>query len=437
MKTLEFTYGSKDVQDLVSLYQENRLNLEPGFQRQSVWSLADRKKLIQSVLQNYPVPSVFLYKTVDEYGRLKFDVLDGKQRLESILTFMALGKYKKERFEIKASMKEDEGDDANLWSWTDLKRKGYEHRLTGYRIQTVEVSGDLSDIIDLFVRINSTGKRLTGQEKRHARFYSSKFLKVAGQLGNRYLHFFLENKIMTRGQISRMKHVELICELMASVHMQQLLNKKTALDKIISGENIHDKQISKAKDSFVTTINLIKRVFPNLKSTRFAFSAEFYSLFMLLWKFNNQKMILIDRKRNLQAQKLLEWLSNGVDQVRRQINKAKGSRPDQQIFASYVFTTRGDSDSSATRGRREEVLNQIFSGLFERKDEKRGFNKEQRRLLWNSDSSKACKSCGKNLTWENFTIDHIKPHALGGASVLTNAALMCRNCNSKKGKRTR
>lgn len=186
---------------------------------------------------------------------------------------------------------------------------------------------------------------------------------------------------MTRGQISRMKHVELICELMASVHMQQLLNKKTALDKIISGENIHDKQISKAKDSFVTTINLIKRVFPNLKSTRFAFTTKLYSLFMLLWKFNNQKMILIDRKRNLQAQKLLEWLSNGVDQVRRQINKAKGSRPDQQIFASYVFTTRGDSDSSATRGRREEVLNQIFSGLFERKDESKTFNKEQRRLL--------------------------------------------------------
>lgn len=435
MKTLEFTYGSKDVQDLISLYQENRLNLEPGFQRHSVWTIADRKKLILSVLQNYPIPSVFLYKTVDESGRLKYDVLDGKQRLESALTFMGLGKFKKERFEIKANMTEDENAEPEFWTWTDLKRKRHEHRLTGYRIQTVEVSGDLSDIIDLFVRINSTGKRLTGQEKRHARFYSSKFLKVAGQLGNRYLNFFLENKIMTRGQINRMKHVELICELMASVHMQQLLNKKTALDKIISGENIQDKQIAKAKDSFISTINIVRKVFPNLKSTRFAYSAEFYSLFMLLWRFNNEKMILIDRKRNLQAQKLLEWLSNGVDQVRRQINKAKGSRPDQQIFASYVFTTRGDSDSSATRGRREEVLNQIFYGLFERKDGKRGFNKEQRRLLWNSDASKACKSCGKNLTWENFTIDHIKPHALGGASTLNNATLMCRNCNSKKGKR--
>lgn len=434
MKALDFTYGSKDVQDFISLFQENRLNLEPGFQRQSVWTIGDRKKLIHSLLQNYPIPSVFLYRTTDENGRLKYDVLDGKQRLESILTFIGMGKFKKEKFDIKTSIQDD--DEEDYLTWNDIKRKGFEHRITGYRIQTVEVSGDLSDIIDLFVRINSTGKRLTGQEKRHARFYSSKFLKVAGQLGNRYLKFFIENKIMTRGQISRMKHVELICELMASVHMQQLLNKKTALDKIISGENIQDRQINNAKAEFITIINIVKKVFPNLKSTRFAFSAEFYSLFMLIWKFNKEKLILIDRERNAQAQKLLDWLSNGVDELRRQMAKAKGARADQQIFASYLFTTRGDSDSAATRGRRAEVLNQIFSGLFEKKDERRVFNKEQRRLIWNSDTTKSCSSCKKPLNWDNFTIDHIKPHALGGPSSLNNAALMCRTCNSRKGKKT-
>lgn len=55
----------------------------------------------------------------------------------------------------------------------------------GYKIQTVEVSGDLSEIIDLFVRINSTGKRLTGAEKRHARFYRSEFLRQAEKVARR------------------------------------------------------------------------------------------------------------------------------------------------------------------------------------------------------------------------------------------------------------
>lgn len=433
MRAIEFTYGSKDVQDFMSLYSENRLNLEPGFQRQSVWSPNDRKKLILSIIQNYPVPSVFLYKTVDERGRLKFDVLDGKQRLESILMFAGLGKFRRDKYEIKTSLETD--SDPDYWDWNSLKKYGHEHRITGYRIQTVEVSGELSDIIDLFVRINSTGKRLTSQEKRHAKFYSSSFLKAAGQLGNRYLSFFHENRIMTHGLTSRMKHVELICELMASIHTQQLLNKKTALDKIISGEVIQQKNLLKCKSDFIKTINLIKKIFPNLKSTRFAFSAEFYSLFMMVWQFDRDKLILTDIKRNRQAQKLLEWLSNGVDELRAQISKAKGAAPEQQIFARYLFTTRGDSDSSATRNRRAEVLIQLFGGLFEKKDQQRIFNKEQRRLLWNSESSKNCTSCGTTLTWENFTIDHIKPHALGGPSVLTNAALMCQSCNSKKGKR--
>ncbi|MEX0613195.1 MAG: DUF262 domain-containing protein, partial [Pirellulales bacterium] len=36
------------------------LNLEPGFQRKSVWTLRDRRKFIESVLEQFPVPSIFL-----------------------------------------------------------------------------------------------------------------------------------------------------------------------------------------------------------------------------------------------------------------------------------------------------------------------------------------------------------------------------------------
>jgi hypothetical protein len=101
----------------------------------------------------------------------------------------------------------------------------------------------------------------------------------------------------------------------------------------------------------------------------------------------------------------------------------------------YLLTVQGDTDSLATRQRRAEILKKIFGGLFEKKDEQRGFTIEQRRLLWHSDDRKRCPKCKKPLSWLNFTIDHIKPHALGGKSILSNAALMCRSCNSRKGKR--
>lgn len=433
MKTIEFTYGSRDVQDFVSQFAEGRLNLEPGFQRNSVWSLVDRKKLILSISQNYPIPSVFLYRTKNDNGRLEYIVLDGKQRLESLLMFMGCGKFRSDRFSVRTAFEAD--SEVKEWDWSGVKKAGYEHYLTGYRIQTVEVAGELSDIIDLFVRINSTGKSLTSQEKRHARFYHSDFLKTAGQLGKRYETFFAENKILSKGQLDRMKHIELICELLASIQMEGLIHKKTALDKIISGHHINQRILTKSRNEFVQILNLVKRVFPNFRSTRFAFSAEFYSLFMLVWEYNRQKMILTDAARNKQAQKLLEWMSNGVDELRGQISKAKGATPEQQLFAAYLFTTRGDSDSSTTRKRRQEVLHQLFGGLFEVKDEKRIFSPDQRRLFWNSTETKACFSCGESLSWENFTIDHIKSYASGGKTSLKNANLMCRSCNSRKGRR--
>jgi hypothetical protein len=431
MQKLIPSYGSKDVRDFISLHRDGLLNLEPGFQRKSVWSVNDRRKLIMSILEGYPVPSVFFYKSTNSRGTLKYDVLDGKQRLESILMFLGESGFRNNKFSVAASFVEGEKDN---WDWKKLKRKGYESSVTGYKMQTVEVSGDLSDIIDLFVRINSTGKRLTSQEKRHAKYYSSDFLKTAGKLGDRYASFVQESGILSATHIARMKHVELICELLASIHAGGLINKKTTLDKIIGGERIDARSLRRCATEFVTIINRVKKMFPLLKTTRFKHSAEFYSLFILIWEFDRDKMILTDSRRNKQAQKLLTWLSNGVDELRGQLNKGKGTRPDQQLFQQYLFTTRGDSDSSTTRKRRADVLHKLLYGIFEKKDEKRTFSPEQRRLIWNSDSTRKCVKCKRGLTWENFTIDHVKPYALGGPSVLKNASLMCRSCNSSKGK---
>jgi len=429
--SLDFDYGAKTIQDFVFLYQNNKLNLEPGFQRDSVWTLSDRKKLIDSLLQNYPIPSVFLYKQ-SENGKLRYDVIDGKQRLETVLMFQGAGHFRGHRFAAKLKIGSDET--VEEWDWQKLQKRGHEHRLMGYKFQTVEITGDLADIINLFVRINSTGRRLTGAEKRHARFYKSDFLKQAARLAERKHDFFLGNRILSAGQISRMKHVELVCELMASSHAKGLINKKKALDGIIGGQAVDHRSLRRTVQETIRILNLTKKMFPEIRSTRFSNSVDFYSLFMLLWEMDQDNCILIESKRNRQAQKLLVWLSNGVGLVRQRQRKAEGGAPEQRLFADYLLTVQGDTDSLATRQRRSEILKKVFGGLFQKKDDQRGFTIEQRRLLWHSEERRRCPKCKVPLNWNNFTIDHIKPHALGGKSHLSNAALMCRECNSRKGK---
>src|SRR5687768_6810827 len=85
----EYEPTTKTVQDILNYYDYYQLELSPPFQRQSVWSSRDREKLIDSIVSGYPVPSIFLYERA-EGGRIVYDVIDGKQRIESILMFTGL-----------------------------------------------------------------------------------------------------------------------------------------------------------------------------------------------------------------------------------------------------------------------------------------------------------------------------------------------------------
>lgn len=429
MHSLNFEYGDKTIQDFMNLYEKGQLNLEPGFQRDSVWTVSDRKKLIESLFQNYPIPSIFLYRR-NQNGEIRYDVIDGKQRLETVLMFQGVG-HLGPRFGIKIKLEPD--GDIEEWDWAKIKRRNQAHLLKGYKFQTVETTGDLSDIIDLFVRINSTGKKLTGAEKRHARFFHSEFLKQAGNLAEKKRGYFLEHGILSTGQISRMKHVELVCELMASIQAKGLINKKAALDGIIGGYSLNARMLNKVVQETIRVFNLVEKMYPRIKTTRFANTVDFYSLFVLTWKMDEDKYILIDAKRNQLAQDLLILFSNGVDTVRQKVKIAEAAEPDQRLFVDYLLTVQGNTDSLPQRQNREAILKKVLGKLFERKDDQRGFTPEQRRLIWHSDETKRCAECGKSLNWSDFTIDHIIPYARGGKSTLLNAALMCRTCNSKLG----
>jgi hypothetical protein len=94
-------------------------------------------------------------------------------------------------------------------TWNLLKRKKLQHLVEGYEVPVIEVDGDMGEIIDIFIRINSTGKALTQQEKRHARYYNSVLLKSAAKIAGRFEGYFRRDGIFSAGQISRMKHVEL------------------------------------------------------------------------------------------------------------------------------------------------------------------------------------------------------------------------------------
>lgn len=67
---------------------KGNLNLTPSYQRGDVWPTSDAQKLIESVLRGIPLPSIILLNPKGDKKIKQYEVVDGKQRLTSLLRFI-------------------------------------------------------------------------------------------------------------------------------------------------------------------------------------------------------------------------------------------------------------------------------------------------------------------------------------------------------------
>jgi|SRR5580698_8659902 hypothetical protein len=431
---VKFDSNKLPVRAVIDYYRDGRLNLDPVFQRQSVWHPKQREHLINSVFHGYPIPAIFLYRRIDEStGAMMYEVVDGKQRIETLFMYTSVihGKF-------TARLFLPDSDRAQAVDYSFLRRKKLQSRIEDYLLQVIEVEAGLSDIIELFVRINSTGNALTRQEIRNAHFYRSGFLKTAKRLATRYESYFQEVGTIGAQQVRRMKHIELISELLYSGHIEDVANKKRVLDAAMSNDGLKGVQLRKAEKMTTTSLNRLRRMFPNLsRSVRFHKVSDFYSLAVVIQDLERRNFVLDNKKRNRLAWELLVALGVGVDGLSEKSRKLdfKPLSPREELFRQYLQAVREGSDTEVNRRKRHEIIRGLIEPIFERKDSKRGFSPEQRRILWNTAEERVCKVCGRPLTWSDFQADHIKPFAAGGKTELRNAAMLCEKHNKKKGKK--
>lgn len=70
--------------EIVSMYENSEIIIDPEFQRLFRWNISQKSKLIESLLLGIPLPSVFVFEKED--GR--WELIDGLQRISTILEFM-------------------------------------------------------------------------------------------------------------------------------------------------------------------------------------------------------------------------------------------------------------------------------------------------------------------------------------------------------------
>ena len=431
---LKTTHGTKTVQELLYLFQNKSLNLSPGFQRQSVWSETDRRLLISSLFDGIPIPSVYLYRQPGVGGKMQYDVIDGKQRLESILLYMDKGPLVAEHDYLWVKRSFADGDPIEKWYWHELD-SSIKYDLLATDIPTIEVDGDFSEVIELFVRINATGKHLTAQEKLHAKYYTNPVLKAAQSIADKLAPNFKSNGIISVGQMQRMKHVELVTELLLSIDAGGPLHKKSKLNDVLRGGGLSHGELTAASARFKRAINITFSILPDIKTTRFHQLADFYSLVLLFHELREEGLAVSthDSKRNALAGSLLRSFGHDVDRVSESMAMGRGISESEKPFLEYLTTVKEGTDSKVQRTHRERILREVLSGVFEPLASVRAFNTTQRRILWHS-SNRTCAVGGEKIKkWEDVSIDHVTAYIKGGKTNLENAALVCAKHNSGKG----
>lgn len=305
--------------DIVSMYNEKKINLSPPYQRNSIWSINAQRLLIDTIRKGLPLPTFFIQKK-DE---INYEMVDGQQRARAFISYTSQDGFSDYNGEIYIK---GEFDD--------------------YVIAVVELSEALTmdEVREFYVRVNRAGARLERPELNKAEFFKTKFLALSTELSE--MVEFRELKVFKSSQIRRMFDRDFIEELAALVLFGPQ-DKKKIVDQMYR-EDIDDTEVNKIKTSFKSILDkiaILNQEVP-LSDTRFVQKNDFYTLFNFVLD------IKVDDSELVKIYKILVKISRGISP----------SNEGCQTLKEYAVNCITQSNSKKARIKRLDILNSILLG---------------------------------------------------------------------------
>jgi hypothetical protein len=162
------------VQEAYREFRDGNFRVNRLYQRKLVWTLDEKRKLIDSILEGYPIPLLLLAFHIKDEGTKSFEILDGMQRLNAIFSFVENGFALDNKFfdvaqlarakalaEASAIPQPPAG--STLLSPDDCAR------FLEYTLAVTEFPAtNPRSVTEVFGRINAFGRQLSDQERRQA-----------------------------------------------------------------------------------------------------------------------------------------------------------------------------------------------------------------------------------------------------------------------------
>ena len=268
VKTQSIEY---DLETLVKKIEKGIVKLDPDYQRRHRWDNKTSSRLVESLILNIPIPTIYLSQDFDvdsETEESRYSVIDGQQRLTAVYNFF------KNKFQLEGL---ESLEELNNCYYKDLPpfliRRLEERTIKCLRIDSTI---DAQVKIDIFERLNSGSVKLEPQELRNA-VYSGAFNDLCKELAKNVDFRELlqidtdEDKADNNNRVKKMQDVELVLRFFTLIDGNYLKYKKTkevGFIDFLSETMENKKDITEAealilKSQFEKTMKIILRDFGN------------------------------------------------------------------------------------------------------------------------------------------------------------------------------
>ena len=159
--------------ELISLYRNNELIINPVYQRLFRWDASQKTRFIESLLLGIPIPPIFVFQKPDGV----WELIDGLQRVSTVLEFVGVLKGPDGQpvppSELEgtnllpdlANVRWAPREDADPASMTVAQQ--LELKRARLRVEILKKESDEEAKFELFQRLNTGGSRLSDQEVRN------------------------------------------------------------------------------------------------------------------------------------------------------------------------------------------------------------------------------------------------------------------------------
>lgn len=326
-------------------FDADELVIEPPYQRNPVWSRRQQAALIVTILLEYPIPELYMQEITDVNGAQRHILVDGQQRIRSIIEFLD-GKFELD-------------DESERWAGLAFEDLSPDDRKRIFEYAfVVRLLPDIPEIEirQIFQRINRNTTVLNAQELRHATYWGP-FIRLMDEISD--YEFWSDSGIFSANDRRRMLDTEFVSELAVAV-LNGIQNKKKLLEEFYQQYETAFDGEEHVRDIFRQTLGEIHQILPNLAALRWKKKSDFYTLFLVFAE-HAAYLPLSAENRIAARQKLTDFAMSVDEAIKAGGEDAPVVEPDVRDYLRNVERAASDLGS---RRERSEIVNRVLEGVF-------------------------------------------------------------------------